>query len=140
MAKVIVNVDVLNMGDLYAKRANPTQRVRRAKVEMLVDTGATRLYLQSKLVKKLGLEQIGQVSSRTAAGISVQRNQYDGVELQLMGRRGLIDVVEVPDNVPNLFGQVPLEMLDLVVNPKEQKVTFNPEHGDQLILEEYFLY
>ena len=48
-----------------------------------------------------------------------------------------VDVVEVDDDVPNLLGQIPLEYLDLVVDPRGQKLIPNPEHGDKQMSEEY---
>jgi hypothetical protein len=54
-----------------------------------------------------------------------------------MGRNGAFQVVEVDDEIPNLLGQIPLEYLDLVVDPKGQKLIPNPEHGDKQMSEEY---
>ena len=54
-----------------------------------------------------------------------------------MGRYGHFDVVEVDNDVPNLLGQIPLEHLDFVVDPKRQKLVPNPEHGDRQMSEEY---
>jgi hypothetical protein len=46
-------------------------------------------------------------------------------------------VVERNDDVPNLLGQIPLEYLDFVVDPRGQKLIPNPKHGDKQISEEY---
>ena len=54
-----------------------------------------------------------------------------------MGRHGAFQAVEIDDDVPNLLGQIPLEYLDLVVDPKGQKLVPNPEHGDKQMPEEY---
>ena len=40
-----------------------------------------------------------------------------------------MDVLEVPDGVPPLIGQIPLEHLDFVVDPRNQKLIGNPAHG-----------
>jgi hypothetical protein len=36
-----------------------------------------------------------------------------------------------------LIGQVPLEMLDFVVDPQSQRLIGNPEHGGEQMLELY---
>jgi hypothetical protein len=54
-----------------------------------------------------------------------------------MGRSEHFDVVEVPENVPNLLGQVPLEVLDLVVDTKAGRLIANPAHGGEQMAEEY---
>jgi hypothetical protein len=52
-------------------------------------------------------------------------------------RRETFDVIEVPENVPNLLGQVPLEVLDLVVDARGQKLIPNPAHGGEQMTEGY---
>jgi predicted aspartyl protease len=105
-------------------------------VEALVDTGATRLYLKPTVIKKLGLERTDTVRSRTSNG-SVIRYKYEPVRLELMGRHETFDVIEVPEEVPNLVGQVPLEVLDFVVDARGQKLIPNPAHGGEQMTEEY---
>jgi hypothetical protein len=48
--------------------------------------------------------------------------------LEIQGRRGRFDVVEVPDSIPNIIGQIPLEDLDWVVDCRNQRLVPNPEH------------
>ena len=43
--------------------------------------------------------------------------------------------MEVPNEVPVLIGQIPLEMLDLVVDPQGRRLIGNPEHNGEHILE-----
>lgn len=57
--------------------------------------------------------------------------------LELRGRDGAFQAVEVDDDVPNRLGQIPLEYLDFVVDPKRQKLIPNPEHGGMQMSEEY---
>ena len=87
-------------------------------------------------IKALGLKKAGQVDSKTTNGIR-RRAVYQPVRLELMGRSGNFDVVEIGEDVPNLLGQVPLEYLDFVVDPKGQKLIPNPEHGEKQMSEEY---
>jgi len=62
---------------------------------------------------------------------------YEPVQLELLGRVGNFDVVDVDEQVPNLIGQIPLEYLDLVVDANAQILRPNPAHGDKLMTEEY---
>lgn len=137
MGKVIVTVKLSNYVDLQLKRLRllPT-KPRTVETEVLVDTGATRLYLKSSVIKALGLKKEGEVESKTTNGTR-RRSVYQAARLDLMGRHGAFEVVEVDDDVPNLLGQIPLEYLDLVVDPKGQKLIPNPEHGDKQMSEEY---
>jgi len=43
----------------------------------------------------------------------------------------------VPNDVPALIGQIPLEMMDLVVDLQARKLIGNPAHDGEHILELY---
>jgi len=53
----------------------------------------------------------------------------------IQGRDCIVDVGEVPDELPVLTGQVPLELLDWVVDSKVQKLIGNPERGGERMLD-----
>jgi predicted aspartyl protease len=137
MGKVIVKIKLTNLRDAFLKTAGVRKaKLRQIEVEALVDIGATRLYLKPTVIKMLGLERTDTVRSRTTNG-DVIRYKYEPVRLELMGRHENFDVVEVPEEVPNLLGQVPLEVLDFVVDSRGQKLVPNPAHGGEQMSEEY---
>lgn len=137
MGKVIVQMKLTNQADLVLHAAKVLKhRPRTVEAEALVDPGATRLYLQAGVIKALGLGRDSEIQSKTTNGVR-RRAVYAPVRLELMGRRGIFEVVEVDDDVPNLLGQIPLEYLDFVVHPQAQKLVPNPEHGDKQMSEEY---
>ena len=126
MGKVTVKIKLTNLLDLGVRhRKHSKAQARTVEVEALVDTGATRLYLKPSVIKKLGLELTDTVRSKTTNGDAV-RYKYEPVQLELMGRRENFDVIEVPEDVPNLLGQVPLVVLDFVVDARRQKLIPNP--------------
>ena len=59
------------------------------------------------------------------------------MRLELIGRAEEFSVIEVLEDVPNLLGQVPVERLDFVVDPRGQKLIPNPAHGGEQMTEEY---
>ncbi|MGA3182695.1 MAG: retropepsin-like aspartic protease [Verrucomicrobiota bacterium] len=137
MGKVIVKIKLTNLKDAFLKTAGARKaKPREVEVEALVDTGATRLYLKPTVIKKLGLERTDTVRSRTTNG-DVLRYKYEPVRLELMGRHENFDVVEVPEEVPNLIGQAPLGALDFVVDSRGHKLAANPAHGGEQMTEEY---
>ena len=137
MGKVIVTIKLTNQGDLVLREHKLLKgKPRTVEAEALVDTGATRLYLQTNLIKQLGLRRASEVQSKTTNGVR-RRAVYSPVKLELMGRYGNFDVVDVGENVPNRLGQIPLGYLDFVVDAKNRKLIPNPEHGDKQMSEEY---
>ena len=53
------------------------------------------------------------------------------VQLTVQGRDCRVDAAEIPDSCPVLIGQVPLELLDFVVDPVGRRLIGNPEHGGE---------
>ncbi len=139
MGKVIEKIKVQNWGDieLIAHGAR-TARPRSIQTEALVDTGAGLFYLKTSLVKKLGLRPIDTVRSRTMSNLLEERRVCSPVELLLAGRTGVFRVVEIPDALPNLIGQIPLEELDLVMDLRKRRVVPNPEHPDGPLYDEFW--
>jgi len=137
MGRVVVKIKLTNNFELEMKRRKLRKDAPRSvETEALVDTGATRFYLQSSLIKALGLHKESEVQSKTTNGVR-RRAVFEPVRLELMGRDGAFQVVEVDDDVPNLLGRIPLEYLDFVVDPQGQRLIPNPAHGDKQMSEEY---
>jgi clan AA aspartic protease len=140
MGRVLTEATFTNVEDLLLVRRGllTDDQVRRVTVEdALVDTGATNLSLPIRLIQQLGLEAWGKKHVTTSAGDVVETNLYGPVRLTIQGRDFTADVREVPDNVPVLIGQIPLEFLDLVVDPRNRRLIGNPAHGGEHMFEMY---
>jgi predicted aspartyl protease len=139
VGRVLVTALIENLEDKYKVTEGVLGPDQARKVEVhdaLVDTGATMLSMPPRLIHKLGLTPLRVRQARTSAGpVSVQ--VYGTVRLTIQGRDCPSDVTEVPDDCPVLIGQIPLELLDFVVDPSGQKLIGNPEHGGEQIIELY---
>ena len=137
MGKVIIKMKLTNLSDLFVQDSKlSTAKPREMEVEALVDTGATRLYLKRSVIRALGLKKMDSIITHTTNG-PAKRTVYTAVRLEVQGRYGDFNVVDVGDTVPNLIGQIPLEYLDFVVDSKQCKLIPNPAHGDKQMSEEY---
>ncbi|MFN2508160.1 MAG: clan AA aspartic protease [Chthoniobacterales bacterium] len=138
MGKVVVKFKAQNWGDLEALAyGGRTEPARSVSDEALVDTGATKLYFKSSLVRQLGLRQIGELATRTMSDRSERRRVFSPVDLEVQGRSGRYDVIEVVDTLPNIIGQIPLEDLDWVVDPVGRRLIPNPEHKNGELADEF---
>ena len=102
--------------------------------DALVDTGATSLAVPTRLIRQLGLTKSYEKPGRSSKGAGIV-SVFKAVHLTIMSRTCVVEVMEVPDEIPVLIGQIPLEWLDLVVNRRECRLTGNPAHGGEQILE-----
>ena len=137
MGRVTTRLTIENLGDLVEvdRGSRSPDQVRRVTIDdALVDTGATMLALPTGLIRQLGLRKVSEKRARSARGVGPV-SVYDAVRLTIESRSCTVDVVEVPDDVPALVGQVPLELLDLVVDPQARRLTGNPAHNYEHILE-----
>jgi predicted aspartyl protease len=139
MGRVLTEATIENLEDLWAVKRGllPADQVRKLVVaDALVDTGATLLSLPTRLVQQLGLSKTS--SKRVSSSLWVgEANVYEAVRLTIQGRSCTMDVLEVPDAVPVLIGQLPLEHLDLVVDLRSRSLIGNPAHGGEHVYELY---
>ncbi|HEY5232759.1 MAG TPA: hypothetical protein VIK35_04415 [Verrucomicrobiae bacterium] len=138
MGKVTTMIKVANWDDLALLAAGArTEKPRAMETNALVDTGAVKFYLKSSIIRELGLRPVGQIQMRTMSNRSESRTVFSPVALEIQGRTGRFDVVEIPDSLPNIVGQIPLEDLDWVVDCRNQKLIPNPEHKNGELADEF---
>ena len=139
MGRVVTEATIENLEDLWRERRGtiPPDQVRRVMVpDALVDTGAALLSLPSRLIRQLGLNEQFRRRVTSSVGIA-ETGVYDAVRLTIQGRSCTMDVMEVPDDVPVLIGQLPLEHLDFVIDPRSRTLVGNPAHGGEHMYELY---
>lgn len=139
MGRVTTDATIYNLNDLYDAKCGriTSDQVRRIHIsDALVDTGASTLALTPSLIARLGLSKQFEKRIRTAAGPTTTA-VYETVRMEIMGREATIDPIEVPEDTPVLIGQIPLEAMDWVVDMNAHKLTGNPAHGGEHIIEMY---
>jgi predicted aspartyl protease len=139
MGRVTTAVTIENLEDVWAANRGlcALEDVRRVEVvDALVDTGGTLLALPTRLIRQLGLSKKSTKRVKSTTG-GCEVDVYGTVRLTIQGRECPTDAMEVPDDVPVLIGQIPLEYLDFVVEPRNQRLIGNPEHGGEHVLELY---
>ena len=137
MGRVTVEVRISNFQEAYQARKGllPPEKVRAVRVsDALVDTGAMLLSMPSRLIRELGLVRQRTRTARTAAGL-LSFEIYEPVALTIHDRDCVVEVAELPDDCPVLIGQVPLELLDFVVDPARQCLIGNPDHGGEHMMD-----
>jgi len=139
VGRVLTEATIENLKDLWAveQGLKTSEQARCVTVkDALVDTGATLLSLPSKLIERLGLKKVASKQVRSSIGLS-EASLYEAVRLTIAGRSCTMDVMEVPDDVPVLIGQIPLEHLDFVVDLRSRSLIGNPAHGGEHVYELY---
>ena len=140
MGRVLTAIKVENLEDLLRVKIGVLRPAEVRSVEVkqaLVDTGATILSLPTRLIKELGLDFKYHRFTETTVGLRKVK-VYSPVRLSVQDRECVVDVAELTNTrAPALVGQIPLELMDFVVDPRQGKITGNPAHGGKWMMELY---
>ena len=98
-------------------------------VRAVVDTGAMHLCITPLIAKQLGFVSDETGTVRVADGRLVEAPYVGPIRLQIMGRHIFTGAL-VLDGEP-LLGAIPLEDLDLHVDPQRMRLIPNPESPDR---------
>ena len=136
LGNVLVKAKIENLEDVFnaEKGLIASDQIRSVEIDdALIDTRATTLLLPQRLIDALGLHPLRLRSARGLEG-SLAIPMYRAVKLTIQGRDCALDVGAIGDEFPVLIGQVPLEMLDWVVDLKGRRLIGNLEHrGEQMM-------
>ncbi|WP_026043692.1 retroviral-like aspartic protease family protein [Treponema primitia] len=127
-------ITLLNAGDVgNAKRGIiKASAIRKTSVRALVDTGAATLVINEAMRQKLGLgiESVGDV---TLADGGTEECQFtEPVKVCWKNRSTSCEAMVMVHGDEVLLGAIPMEAMDLTVNPARQEVT--GAHGDRVLL------
>jgi len=109
----------------YIKEAE----IRTLKVEAMPDTGAWTLVINEDVRQKLGLTIKETSESTLADGKTDTYDVTEGIGIRWKNRSTVLPAVVVPNAKDVLLGALPLEAMDLMVDPVHGKLV--GVHGDQ---------
>ena len=133
MGKVVVTMRLTNWADTVLSERGfiPVSEVRSVTLnDVLVDTGATRICLPADAIEQLGLTLAGTVDAQIATGLQTL-NVYKGLEVNVEGREGRYDCVELPVGQTPLLGLIALEDMGLDPDLQNQKLRHLPMRGKE---------
>ena len=117
------------MGLTYAalKLTNLFNR-QSVEVNALVDTGATFMCVSEEVALQLGFDisEVGQQVVTLADGHQRKVPKIAPIEI-IFGNRSYVTEAVVLGNEP-LLGVIPMEAMDLIVDPRQQVLIANPQH------------
>jgi clan AA aspartic protease len=105
-------------------------RDKRVCIDALVDTGTTEVIVTPEVAQQLGfdLEEVSRTNVTLADGRRVSVPRLRGVEVHFGDRSFLTEAIVLGTEC--MTGVIPLEGMDLVVDPKREQLVTNPKHPD----------
>jgi clan AA aspartic protease len=133
MGIVRTSITLKNAKDMYKAEFGiiKEQEIRQTTVNALVDTGAWTLVINEAIREELGLAVTKTESGTLADGTQAVYKLAGPLEVRWKDRYVICDALVIPNADEPLLGAIPLEAMDLTVNPRNEEVV--GAHGDQII-------
>jgi clan AA aspartic protease len=133
MGRVDAYIELINGNDADHARRNiiGEDEIKRISVKSLVDTGSLYLCINENIQKVLQLPVIRTRKVELADGKPVTCDFVGPVEIRFKNR--IVDcaaAVVLPGNAEPLLGLLPLEEMDVVIDPNRNELIVNPDHPD----------
>lgn len=128
MGLVYAELQLICADDLALRRRGfiGVDEVKSIKVRALVDSGAYQMVINEHVREQLGLPVIEE-RVVTLADDSERRVEIVGpMEIRFKNRRTVADAIVLPGSKEVLLGSIPMEDLDVVIDPKRGTLEVNP--------------
>ena len=132
MGLTYATIELINQYDEYKSEEGllPSNEIRRWSGEFMIDTGVIRMAINEDIREKLGLKKGTLMNVSLADGSIRQVELVGGIKVRFGDRTCYTDAFVLPGNTEPLLGAIPIEGMDLVVIPSENKLEYNPKHPD----------
>ncbi len=132
MGLIYADIELVNSGDLELVRRGymDIDEVKRMRINILVDTGSYMLAINENIQAYLQLPVVEKRRARLADESIVICDIVAPIEIKFKNRRCSCSAIVLPGNAEPLLGAIPLEDMDVVINPLRQELTVNPESPD----------
>jgi clan AA aspartic protease len=133
MYEVHTEITLKNGGDVLKAQESLIKEteVRQVTVDAVVDTGAWTMVINEETRAKLGLTVLKTDIVNLAGGETTPCTVASPVEVWWKDRQTFCDVIVLPHATEILLGAIPMEGMDITVDPRQGKVV--GAHGDQII-------
>jgi len=106
----------------------PESNIREITVTALVDSGAYFLAINERIKEQLGLPAIRKAPAALADGTIVELEIAGPIEIRFENRIATVDAMVLPGDSEILLGAIPMEAMDVLIDPRRQLLIVNPEH------------
>ena len=132
MSNVFAEITLKNGSDLVLAKKGliSEENIRSLTIKALVDTGAVTLVINEDICQQLGLDIESTRTATLAGGSKVVCKVTEPVRIYWKDRDATCQAVVLPEG-EILLGVIPLEFMDLIVDPVKEELV--GAHGDRII-------
>jgi clan AA aspartic protease len=129
MGLVYAEIELINSVDLALNRRGmlPDTEVRRANSRALVDSGALDLVINEEVQQQLDLPVLNRRTIWLADETTREVDMVGPVEIRFENRSTIVKAIVLPGAEEILLGAIPLEGLDVFIDPVQERLVVNPK-------------
>jgi len=130
MGLIHADIELISCGDIELARRGyiSNEQIKKIKVSALVDSGAYMLSINEEIKMQLDLAVLDEQEAELADGTLRKVEIAGPVEIRFENRRTSVDAVVLPYKTEVLLGAIPMEDMDVLIDPRQQKLIVNPAH------------
>lgn len=130
MGLVYAEIDIISVDDIVLHRRGflNENEIKQTTVTALVDSGAFMLSINENLKTQLDLPVIEKQFVTLADESTIQVEVVGPVEVRFENRSTTVRAIVLPGDAEVLLGAIPMEDMDVLVDPRQRKLVVNPKH------------
>jgi clan AA aspartic protease len=130
MSPVYADIELINSTDLEMAKRHMIgeEEVKRIHLNILVDTGSYLLAINESIQAQLQFSVLDKKKAQLADGRILECDEVGPIELRFKNRSTTCRAMVLPGDCEPLLGAIPLEGMDVLIDPLRQQLIVNPEH------------
>ena len=130
MGLVHAEIRLINGGDIvrFEDKTIKEAQIRRVTATMMVDSGAYMMCINETTQSQLGLKTKEKRIAQLADGSPIELDIVGPIEVQFENRTATCNAMVLPGDTEMLLGAIPMEEMDVLIHPRENKLIVNPLH------------
>lgn len=128
MGLIYAEIELISGEDLVLSRRGylPESQIKRVTVNALVDSGSYMLAINEKIKKQLDLPKVDEQIAELAEGSLVKLEIVGPIDVRFENRSTTCRAMVLPGDSEVLLGAIPMEDLDVLIEPRQQRLIVNP--------------
>ena len=134
MGLVYAEIELINAVDLELARRYKIgeEEIKRVTVTILADSGSMHMCINESIREQLQLAIVDKKKGQLANGSIVEYDMAGPIEVRFKNRRCVLDAIVLPGESEPLLGAIPLEDMDILIDPLRRELIVNPEHPEMV--------
>ncbi|WP_395649114.1 clan AA aspartic protease [Planktothrix agardhii] len=128
MGLTYAEIEIANAGEIYLAQKGYIlpENVKKITVKALVDSGAYMLAINESIKLQLDLPKLEEQIAELADGSKLKLEIVGPVEVRFENRSTTCRAMVLPGDTEVLLGAIPLEDMDVLIDPRQQRLIVNP--------------